>query len=263
MLIVQMSDPHFLPEGTPAFGEVDLVGRLERCIDHIDAMKPQPDAVLLTGDLTSDGDAAVYADLAHRLSRLRPPLYPLAGNHDDRELIRGRFAGAGVLPAAGPLRYVVETLPVRVVVLDSLVAGEAYGRLGADQLAWLDARLADVPRRPTMVAVHHPPFMTGIDHLDRSMLRDGDAFAEVVARYGQVERVVCGHAHRFVDARWAGTIAQIAPSTAYHFRLSLGPDAPAWLCEPPGVLLHYWSETLGLVSHLSFIGVFEPSGSLA
>lgn len=263
MLIVQMSDPHFLPEGRPAFDKVDLAGRLERCIDHINAMIPAPDAVLLSGDLTSDGDAPVYLDLARRLARLRAPILPMVGNHDDRDLIREHLWDTGVLPAAGPLCYAVETLPVRVVALDSLVPGVPHGNLGPDQLAWLDARLGDAPERPTLVAVHHPPFVTGIGHLDGSMLQDGDALAGVVARHPQVERLVCGHAHRFVEARWAGTIAQIAPSMSYQFRLNLGCGTPGWLCEPPGLLLHFWSEEAGLVSHLDFIGAFEPRGSLA
>lgn len=260
MLIVQMSDPHFLPEGRFAFERVDLAGLLERAIDHINRLEPRPDAVLLSGDLTSDGDAPVYADLAQRLRRLNAPYFAMAGNHDERELIRATFADRGCLPAEGPLCYVLDHLPVRIVALDSLVEGEVQGRLGPDQLAWLDARLAEAPHEVTMVAVHHPPFAIGIGHLDRSMLEDGPAMAEVIQRHPQVERVVCGHAHRFVERRWAGTIVQIAPSASYHFQLAIGDGAPLWACEPPAVLLHYWSATSGLITHLSPIGEFSPRG---
>ena len=56
MLIAQMSDLHFLPRGMLAFGKVDTADCLERGIAHLNALDPAPDVVLITGDLTSDGD---------------------------------------------------------------------------------------------------------------------------------------------------------------------------------------------------------------
>ncbi len=44
MLIAQISDLHFLPKGTLAFGRVDVAGCLERAIDHLNALQPRPDA---------------------------------------------------------------------------------------------------------------------------------------------------------------------------------------------------------------------------
>jgi len=92
------------------------------------------------------------------------------------------------------------------------------------------------------------------------LLEDGPAMAEVIQRHAQVERVLCGHAHRFVERRWAGTIAQIAPSASYHFQLAIGDEALRWACEPPAALLHYWCESWGLITHLSPIGEFSPRG---
>jgi 3',5'-cyclic AMP phosphodiesterase CpdA len=46
------------------------------------------------------------------------------------------------------------------------------------------------------------------------MLEDGAALAAVISRHGHVERVLCGHVHRSVQCRFAGTIGQIAPDTA-------------------------------------------------
>ena len=149
---------------------------------------------------------------------------------------------------------------MRLIALDTLVEGEPWGRLGPEQLAWLDARLGEVPDRPTLVALHHPPFRTGIGHLDRSMLRDADALAAVIGRHGHVERVVCGHVHRAIQCRFAGTLAQSAPSCAHQTELVLGEAPATWICEPPAVLLHWWDPAGGLVSHVSMIGDFGPTG---
>ena len=257
MLIAQISDLHFLPRGTLAFGRIDVAGCLERAIDHLNALQPRPDAVLITGDLTNDGDAAVWAELIAMLERLAAPLYPLPGNHDDRELMRRAFAHLELLPAQGPLCFDVGVGPVRLIGLDSLIPGDPAGRLGPEQLAWLDTRLGEQAEKPTLVALHHPPFRTGIDHMDAMMLEDGDPLAAVLSRYGHVERVLCGHVHRSVQCRFAGTVAQIAPGTAHAVQLTLAGEPSRWVMEPPGMLLHEWRDGRGLVSHLDFIGDFE------
>jgi 3',5'-cyclic-AMP phosphodiesterase len=191
------------------------------------------------------------------LGRLAAPLYPLPGNHDDRELMRAAFAPLELFPAQGPLCCDVGLGPVRLIGLDSLIPGDPAGRLGPEQLAWLDARLGEQPEIPTLVALHHPPFRTGIDHMDAMMLEDGDALAAVIGRHRQVERVLCGHVHRSVQCRFAGTLAQIAPGTAHGVQLALAGEPSRWIMEPPGVLLHEWRDGRGLLSHLDFIGEFE------
>lgn len=64
MLIVQISDLHFLEEGVLSFGKVDTHGHAVRCIESIKALDPAPDAILITGDLINDGDLSTYQILA-------------------------------------------------------------------------------------------------------------------------------------------------------------------------------------------------------
>jgi 3',5'-cyclic AMP phosphodiesterase CpdA len=259
MLIAQMSDLHFLPKGTLAFGQVDVAGFLRRAIAHLNDLAPRPDLVVITGDLTSDGDERVYAELVGMLAGLAMPYVPLVGNHDPREPLRQAFDFLACMPSRGRICYTVDDLPIRLVALDSLVERRPYGTLGPEQLAWLDKRLAERPKKPTLVALHHPPFRTGIGHMDHSMLRDGDELAAVIARHPQVERVICGHVHRPVQQRFAGTSAQVAPGIAHQTQLVLGEERGPWICEPPGVLLHFWNGTR-MVSHQSMTGEFGPTG---
>jgi Icc protein len=259
MLIAQMSDLHFLPKGALAFGKLDVAGYLERAITHVNALVPLPDLVVITGDLTSDGDDAVFAELVTALARLEAPYAPLVGNHDPREPMRRAFSFLACIPSRGRICYTVDDFPIRLVALDSQVERRPYGTLGAEQLDWLDKRLAERPRKPTLVALHHPPFLTGIGHMDHSMLRDGEDLAAVIAKHPQVERVICGHVHRPVQQRFAGTIAQIAPCIAHQTQLVLGEERGPWICEPPAVLLHSWNGSR-VVSHQSMIGTYGPTG---
>jgi 3',5'-cyclic AMP phosphodiesterase CpdA len=262
VLLAQISDLHFLPKGTLAFGAVDTAGCLERAIAHLNALEPPPEAVLITGDLTNDGDGPVWAALIETLGDLRAPVCAVPGNHDGRELMRRAFAPLELFMDEGPLCFALDLGPLRLIGLDSLIEGEPSGRLGPAQLAWLDRRLGDAPDKPALVALHHPPFRTGIDHMDAMMLEDGAALAEVVGRHPQVERVLCGHVHRAVQCRWAGTIAQICPNVAHAVELTLAGAPARWILEPPAVLLHEWRGDRGLVTHLDFIGTF-PVGAFS
>ncbi|MEM8949554.1 MAG: phosphodiesterase [Pseudomonadota bacterium] len=263
MHIAHISDLHFLRKGVLSFGKVDTYAHLERCIDAIQAFEPAPDVVLITGDLTNDGDLAAYQTMADLLARVDKPLYPIPGNHDDRELIRAVFPDIRARSSEGPLCYAIEGWPVRIVALDSSVDGKPYGRLGEAQLDWLSRTLDADAEKPTLVMLHHPPFKTGIGHMDWSMLRDSETLARVIEEHPQVERVLCGHVHRAVQTRFAGTIAQIAPGIAHQVKLTLGEGRGPWTMEPPGFLVHRWNDGDGLTTHEMPIGSFGPEGEFS
>jgi 3',5'-cyclic-AMP phosphodiesterase len=255
MLIAQISDSHLRARGVRLFGAVDTYGALTRAVDAILGLDPRPDAVIHTGDLVNDGDEADHAALAELIARLPMPFCAVPGNHDRRELLREALAATGRVAPEGPLTVCADVGPVRLVGLDTLVEGEAGGRIGADQLSWLDSVLADAPDRPILVFLHHPPFATGIGFMDRIMLADHERLAGVIGRHPQVGLVACGHVHRMIQTRFAGTIAMIAPGVAHQVVLDLRADAPArWIAEPPAMLLHRWTPQAGFVSHLACLG---------
>ena len=100
-----------------------------------------------------------------RGSRRQPAA--LVSDHDAREPLRAAFAADGYLPADGFLQYVIEDYPVWLIALDTLIPGEAGGLLCSERLAWLDHALASAAARPVLLMMHHPPFVTGIERMDR------------------------------------------------------------------------------------------------
>jgi len=259
MLIAQLSDPHIKSPGQLLYDRIDTAGYLERAVAHVLRLDPLPDLVIMTGDLVDGGKAEEYALLRRLLAPLPMPLYAIPGNHDAREALRAAFADKGFFPPEGFLQYVVEDQPVRLIALDTLVEGKPYGELCADRLAWLDARLGEQGDKPVVLFMHHPPFECGIDAFDHARLQHGDQrLAELVRRHGNVERAVCGHVHRPIQVRWAGTMASIAPSTAHQATLDLHDGAPlSMMMEPPAIALHQWRPHTGLVTHVSYIGDFD------
>jgi len=255
MLLAQISDTHITRPGTLLMGMVDTASALERAIAALNGLDPAPDLAVLTGDLVESGEPEEYEHLRKLLAPLRVPLFVIPGNHDAREPMREAFIGDGYLPRHGFFNYAIEDYPLRIVALDTLVPGEGGGALSAEQLRWVADVLAAAPDRPSAVMMHHPPFATGIRRMDLAGLSDSAAFAEIIRGQPQVERILCGHLHRPIETRFAGTVAGTAPSTAHQIVLDLRPEARlSFAFEPPGYQLHYWREGAGLVTHTAPIG---------
>lgn len=257
MLLAQISDPHVRPEGQLYKGVVDSNRMLRDAIAHLHALDPRPDLVLVTGDLVDEGDPAEYAALRALLATCDLPYLMIPGNHDHRETLRDAFGGHAYLRGT-PMHYVVDTHPVRIVAVDTTVPGRHHGAVDDAGLAWLARTLEEGRGRPTVIVMHHPPFASGIPYLDKYMCRDADRLAAVVARFDTIERVLCGHVHRPIQARWGGTIVCACPSTATQIALRLRPDAePASYAEPPACLLHCWRPGMPMITHTSYIGRFD------
>ncbi len=257
MLIAQLTDLHVRPRGLPANRVAETNMFVERAFRAIAAFTPRPDAILLTGDLTECGLDAEYVQLVQLMRRCLPatPVFVIPGNHDRREKLREHLAHLpGVTADPVYVQYAVEDFPVRLVMLDTVVPGAGHGELRPEQLQWLDRTLQQVPNKPTMIAMHHPPFACGIAHMDKIRLRDAAAFTEIIARHPQVERIVCGHHHRAITTKVAQAIASISPSVAHQVEMSLHPDDPgAFIFEPPAFQLHRWTAEDGIVSHTVYV----------
>ena len=258
-LLAQVTDMHIKAGGKLSYKVVDTEASLARCVQHILALPQVPDAVLFTGDLTDFGKPEEYRNLARLIEPLTMPAYLMAGNHDDPALMREMFPSHGYLrQREGKLDYVIDEFPVRIVALDSTIPQDSPGLLTGEQLEWLDETLGNARSKPTIVALHHPPFWTGIGHMDEQPLTNPDDLAAVISRHPHVERVIAGHLHRSIVARFAGTIASTSPSPSHQVALDLADDAASrFVMEPPGFQLHLWREGEGLISHTAAIGDFE------
>jgi len=260
-LLVQLSDTHIRLPGQLAYRRVDTSVHLARAVAAVNRLPQAADAVVVTGDLTDFGRLDEYAQLRALLAPLACPVYLMPGNHDDGAALRRAFPDHPELQQnAGSDRvcWAVDIGGLRLVALDSTVPRAAHGELESAQLAWLDRTLAAEPAVPTIVAVHHPPFPTRIGHMDDiGLVHGADAFAAVLARHLQVERVIAGHLHRSIQCRWAGTVAMTCPSTAHQVVLDLAREAPsAFRMEPPGFLVHAWTPPAPLVTHLAYVDEF-------
>jgi Icc protein len=256
-LVAQVSDLHIKAKGRLSYRVVDTAGMLRACVSQLLALPQRPDVVVFTGDLVDFGRPEEYAELRKLLAPLAMPVYLIAGNHDERKGLREAFPDHAYLGSSGFVQYAIEAHPLRIIGLDTVIEGAPGGRLCEERLAWLDAQLAAQPSRPTLVLMHHPPFRTFIGHMDVQGLEAPEALAAVIRRHPQVERILCGHLHRAIEARFAGTIACTAPSPAHQVALDLAEDAASrFVMEPPAFKLHAWTPQAGVISHTGYVGGF-------
>jgi Icc protein len=256
MLIAQITDLHVRPRGLPANRVVETNMMTERAIDAVIALRPRPDVVLITGDLTDCGLVEEYEQLKIILRRLDIPFFVIPGNHDRRENLRRVLAGyRGVTENREFVQFVVDDYPVRLIGLDTLVPGKGEGALCARRLAFLERALAREREKPTVIFMHHPPFDCGILHMDRIRLLEGaERLAEIVRPYRNVERILCGHHHRAIETRFAGTICSISPGIAHQVMFDITEDhTGALVLEPPAYQLHRYRPETGIVSHTVYV----------
>ncbi|MEJ7603604.1 MAG: phosphodiesterase [Kofleriaceae bacterium] len=245
-VLAQISDLH-ITAGELIYGRVDTAQFLARAVSKLREIRPA--AVIVTGDLVEGGTVGEYDRLRGLLAPLDVPVHLLLGNHDDRAAFRNVFGGGEFI------QFTFDVGPLRVIALDTNDPGEPGGRLCATRLDWLATQLATAGDRPVILALHHPPFVTGLPAMDACGLAEADAEAlvAIVARHPRIERVICGHVHRPMTTRFAHTVAMTSPSVAHQFGLVLDGRPLAMTLEPPGFTLHQWTGR-GLVSHLAYTG---------
>ncbi len=247
MIIVQISDTHIDPESPNAEARVR---DLERCVADINALDPRPDAVIHTGDLVHNGDAAKYRIALDILGDLEVPLHVATGNRDERTAVRAAFpSGRDLLPGTPFVQYCIDDYPVRLIALDTLSETSNQGDFCDIRAGSLRAVLAEPGGKPTALFMHHPPFeiteskypwqfedLTGIERMRRAI--EGG---------GNVVRAFCGHAHRLAEGRIAGVPVSSTPSVARDLRLG---EFPAEADAAPLYRIHTYNPDGSFTSEL-------------
>jgi Icc protein len=253
MLVAQITDLHLGFD--PGVSDELNRQRLDRVLKALREMEPRPDLLLATGDIADNGDdGESYLHFREAISTLPFPVYPAMGNHDTRDAFLELFPDTRT--AGGFIQYAIEDLPVRILVLDTLEPGRHGGGFCAARAAWLEARLNEQPDRPTLIVLHHPPIATGLSWMtenpEAAWVRRLRAIVEPRAN---IVAMICGHLHRPLVTRWAGTLLAVCPATAPQVALDLkplDPDAPDGramiVTDQPWFALHYWNGR-ELISH--------------
>lgn len=263
VLIAQITDTHvgFEPEaGDEEFNYL----RFRMTIDHVCAQTVQPDILILSGDIADKGTPESYAQIKRAIADVPFPVHVMTGNHDNRENLLAAFPDCPTIaaPDGGAFaQYSLDLSGLRVLCLDTLQHGRHGGAFCEVRADWLAQELAAQPDSPTLIVMHHPPIISGIDWMDP---RPGEAwlkrFADAISGHDQIVGIACGHLHRPMAASLNHLPVAVTPAVAPAVSLDLRPvdfhqsDGRGIVdAEPPGYALHRWKDGQ-LVTHFQPVG---------
>jgi len=170
------------------------------------------DLLLLTGDLSQDGKPETYRRLQNLLSPLEIPTYWLPGNHDNKSAMEEVLHQKPFYPDKA-----FECGGWNFVLLNSAVPQRVYGRLSVPTLHSLDLQLTIMGDAPTVVALHHPPFVVNSEWLDSSSLQNSEQLFAILDHHPQVKLVLFGHIHQEFYRQRNGVHYLGTPSTSIQF----------------------------------------------
>lgn len=213
LLVAQITDTHLLAAGEGELLGVPTAESFAAILGRLQALKRQPDLLLLTGDLSQDETPTSYERLAAGIAPLGIPAYWLPGNHDRPELMEKILCTPPISPAKS-----LQAGGWQLLLLDSSVPGQVHGCLSERSLQWLDEQLQACGDRPVLVSLHHPPFEIDSAWIDRSRLQNPEDLFAVLDRYDCVRAVVFGHIHQDFSCERRGVRYLASPSTCIQFQ---------------------------------------------
>ena len=173
--IIQISDPHIVPNGQLAYGQVDTAATLASSVKTVNRLLPENaplDMAIVTGDITDFGTKEEYQLFHEIMEPLKLPYRAIPGNHDNVVNMRACFSDQSWMPSTGPINWTIEFDDLVLIALDSSIPGQAHGHLSEETLSFLVNTLERQNGLPALVALHHPPITTGIEKMDIQNLRE-------------------------------------------------------------------------------------------
>ncbi len=242
---IQISDSHL---GFNKAANPDVAGTMKAAIDKINALQKRPDFIIHTGDLTHQAKSEEFdgVDQILKSAQVKDVFY-VPGEHDtsvdDGKAYLARYGKK----TKGKGWYSFDHKGVHFVGLVNVLQLEGMGRLGTEQIRWLESDLkARSASTPIVVFAHiplwavYPEWGWGTDDSARALA--------LLKRFGSVT-VLNGHIHQVMQKVEGNVSFHSAMSTAF-------PQAAPGAAPAPGpmqVPAEQLRSVLG-ITDVSFVG---------
>lgn len=240
--VVQITDSHLYGDRDAELLSMNTQDSFERVLELVAEYEPDLELILATGDIAQDASRSAYERFARSLQPFRVPFYWVPGNHD-RRVAMARMGEAGAVYREA-LRKRVVAGRWQILMLDSSVPGEVFGRLSSEELDFLDRALVEATADPdvdhTLVCLHHNPHPGTASWMEGIGLQNANELLSMLAGRDTVRAVLHGHIHQSLDYEDDGIRFLCTPSTCIQFKpgvtdFTLDDQAPAYR----------WLELLG------------------
>lgn len=211
LTFVQISDTHM---GFNKPANPDVAGTLQATVDKINRLPQAPEFIIHTGDLSHLSKPAEFDTLAQVLkSSKTSQIYYVPGEHDtsvdDGKEYLARY-GKGT---QGSGWYSFDHKGVHFVGLVNVVGLEHLGKLGQDQIKWLEADLKARSTSTPIVVFAHIPLWAVYPEWGWGTEDSAQALS-YLKRFGSVT-VLNGHIHQVMQKVEGNVTFHTAMSTAF------------------------------------------------
>ncbi|CCH65799.1 3',5'-cyclic-nucleotide phosphodiesterase [Richelia intracellularis HM01] len=215
--VAQITDIHLFADENQELLGIPTKDSFCAVIEHLGNLDTEIDMLLLTGDISGDGSPESYENLQNLLYPLRLPTYSVPGNHDCsnvmKEVLNLKLFSRRKSFERGGWNF---------ILLNSCISEQAHGYLSIETLDWLDAQLTILDSKPTLIALHHPPFLINSQWLDKSRLQNPEDLFAIIDRHSYIKLVICGHIHQEFQYQRYQVNYLSTPSTCIQFQ----PNSP-------------------------------------
>ncbi len=183
-IIAHLSDLHV---GAVNFKE-DILFEAIKQINNLN-----PEAVIITGDITENGYYHEYLQVADYLELIENPMMVVPGNHDSRHIGNESFEEI-IKHRHGTL--ITNDGGIKIIGLDSSEPDLDYGKVGRSQQYWMENELrkAHKNNQYKIIALHHHIIPVPKTGRERNVLTDaGDILQSLI--YEKADLVISGHKH--------------------------------------------------------------------
>lgn len=215
MKFLHLTDIHYLIQYPIAeSGYLSIFNEMTHPIEQLKKGLSQVkdfDAVLISGDLVEEGDAADYGALREMLEHLFGdiPVIVTLGNHDIKpEFYEGWF---GVSDRFKPYHHCVVLEDTLVICLDNSHPSYPHGIINEESCAWLEATLATCESQQIILMMHH--------HLIEEQMSIppcvyDESFVNIIEK-SNIDMIISGHTHHAYNGEFAGKLYFTADNLSF------------------------------------------------
>lgn len=249
MFFAQLSDIHITSKHDELFNIVPMSNHLFECVEHINNLATKPDLVLVTGDISNNGQIKQLEIAKQCLDKLKCPYYVIPGNHDNRADLSKIFNDNCQTNEQGLIHYVINEFAVTFIAIDSCKTGLSGAEFTTDSNKWLENELNTYNDKPVVLFMHHPPVNMGIAETNIDGFKGKALLAETIEKHSNIKAILCGHIHLSAHTLWHGTLISTAPSIGMRLVIDFSLEQESqFITEKPQYQLHHWTDEQQLIT---------------